>query len=243
MNCLKKFNPDFSKILLIDKPKDLTTFDLIRHIKKHFYEQGYTRKSMPKIGHTGTLDPFATGLVIILLGKATKHSERLMNQKKTYQAKLLFGKKTNTADLTGDFVEEKPLPFEVKKEWEKFIHFFCEQDYFQTPPMFSAKKINGKKLYELARQGIEVPREKKLKKIYSLTYLEETKDQNSGHTLQLSFEAETQSGTYIRTLGEDLAEQLGSTGHLIELRRIKSGDYLVKNAHSLEDLSRQLREL
>ena len=194
--------------ILIDKPSGWTSHDVCKKISRVF--------DKAKVGHSGTLDPFATGLLIIALNKATKALLYTNFSYKTYVATLKLGEKTQTGDLTSEVTEAKDIPILNKEDIEKVLKSF-EGNSKQIPPMTSAKHFNGVKLYKYAQQGMEVERPSqdiniKYMKLISL-------DNDS-----VTFQCLVSSGTYIRVLGEDIANKLGTVGHLTSLRRIAFGE-------------------
>ncbi|MEK6591211.1 MAG: tRNA pseudouridine(55) synthase TruB [Nitrospinota bacterium] len=207
-------------ILNINKPKGITSHDVVLMVRRTIGEK--------RIGHTGTLDPIATGVLLICIGRATKLSRSLTNYKKTYIAEMRLGIKTDTQDATGIVIascsnysidEERIL-----KTFSKFTG-----DIEQIPPMFSAVKYRGERLYKLARRGIMVERMARKVHIYSLKLM------SVSHEF-IRFEAEVSTGTYIRTLCEQIGDELGCSGHLSELQRIKIGDFELDDAVSLDGL-------
>lgn len=205
-------------LLLVDKPVGLTSFDVVRQIKKIYPGE--------KVGHAGTLDPFATGLLLILIGAATKFSDCLMDTEKSYLATVKLGTETDTLDWTGKKILEAPVPEISSESIEACLNSFLGI-WEQTPPMFSAKKKNGVKLYELARQNITIPRGKVPVRIESLDCV----DWAQSH---LVFQVRCSKGTYVRVLGQEIARKLGTVGHLTALRRLQSGSFRVEEALSLE---------
>jgi len=208
-------------ILLIDKPKGITSFDVIRKLRK------ITR--IKKMGHTGTLDPFATGLMQVCTNKATKVIRFLSSQKKSYQAILKLGIKTDTADITGNIIETKAIPDLSDLDLEKIkgqILSISEQ----IPPNYSAIKIAGKRAFSLARKNIDFEIKKRPMKVYSFEIIKINND-------EIEFLVTVSKGTYIRTLSESLAEILGTIGTTKELRRIKINEISVENAIGLEQLN------
>lgn len=204
--------------LLIDKDRDWTSRDVCNKIQHLLH--------VKKVGHTGTLDPFATGLLMVTVGNGTKAGTFLEDFDKEYEATLVLGKKTSTADLSGEVIEEKEVPSFSKEEVEKvLLSLIGEQD--QIPPMTSAAHFNGKKLYVLAHQGIEVVREPRRVNIKKLELIE-TFDN------VIKFRCLVSKGTYIRVLGETIAEKLNTVGFLSELRRLSVGPYSVNDAIKLE---------
>ncbi|NBX83517.1 tRNA pseudouridine(55) synthase TruB [bacterium] len=205
-------------VLLLDKPVGLTSFDVVRQIKKIYPGE--------KVGHAGSLDPFATGLLLVLIGTATKFSDWLMSSDKSYLATVKLGSETDTLDWTGKIRLEAPVPEISIETVEASLNSFLG-GWEQTPPMFSAKKKNGVKLYELARQNITIPREKVLVRIESLNCVD-------WNQTQLIFQVRCSKGTYVRVLGQEIAQKLGTVGHLTALRRLQSGSFRVEEALSLE---------
>lgn len=205
-------------ILLVKKPSGITSFAAVSRVKKVF--------STKKVGHCGTLDPFATGLLIIAVNSATKIVQFIEAQEKTYIARLKFGDKTDTGDLTGQIIEKKDFKDYSIKQIESVFESFIGESY-QVPPMYSAVKVDGERLYNLARKGIEIDREKRKIVIYDLKFIE--KDEAS-----IKFLVKCSKGTYVRTLGEDIASKLGTLGHLIELERIKIGNFDIKDGIALD---------
>ena len=200
--------------LLINKEIGLTSRQEVNNISHKLGEK--------KAGHIGTLDPFADGLLIVLLGSSTKISPFLEVMDKTYLATLKLGSKTSTGDLTGEVVETKEIPELTKEEISKVLQGFLGKSK-QIPPIFSALKVNGQPMYKYARKGIEIerkPREIEVFKIYLVNF---EKD-------EITFFVKVSKGTYIRTLGEDIAEKLGTVGHLTKLTRTEIGPYSLMNA-------------
>ena len=212
---------EMDRIYIIDKPEGLTSHDVVSKVRKIL-----GRKS---VGHTGTLDPFATGLLLVLSDEATKVARFLEAHDKTYLVKLKLGSKTDTGDLTGKVIETREVKnLDIKDIREVFNSFLGESE--QIPPMYSAIKINGKKLYELARKGQEV--ERKPRKI-EITRL----DLISYEDQVLTFEVDCSSGTYVRTLGEDIANRLDTVGNLISLRRVRIGKFTINMAINIDDIN------
>ena len=212
-------------IIIVDKPKGCTSHDVVRKVKKALNE---------KVGHTGTLDPMATGVLPLLIGKGTLCSKYLINHDKIYQVVLQLGKKTDTADSEGKVIEENLIKEEyldetnVKKVLNSFIG-----EIEQTPPIYSAIKVKGKKLYEYARKGESVEIPSRIVKIYSIDKVDINKIEK-----QISFEVSCSKGTYIRTLCEDIAKKLETVGYMKELRRTKVGDFDISNAIDVSDLEK-----
>lgn len=208
-------------ILLVDKPTGPTSHDIVDCVRRE------TR--FKKVGHAGTLDPMATGLLIILLGKYTKRSSHFSDYDKEYEATLLLGVSTDSGDKEGNIVEQKELdPAAMDKETiEKVFGTFCG-DTEQIPPMYSAKKIKGKKLYELARKGVVIEREPKKVSIKEIKILNMTLP-------EITFCVKCSKGTYIRQLAHDIGEKLHCGAHLTSLRRTKIGPFSVEKAISLKE--------
>ena len=209
---------DPAGILLVDKPKGITSHDVVAKMRRVF--------QIKKIGHAGTLDPMATGLLLILVGKATKASQYLMSLDKEYAGTIKLGEATDSQDADGEIVMTKQVPELTKAEVAKVMKTFMG-DQYQTPPMFSAKKINGQKLYNLARKGKEVPREPRVIHIsrYEITAFE---------LPEISFIVRSSKGAYIRTLAHDLGDRLGCGGHLSALQRMAVGQFRVEESSTVE---------
>lgn len=205
-------------ILLVDKPQGITSHDVVSKLRRVFH--------MKKIGHAGTLDPMATGLLLMLIGKATKVSQYLMSMDKEYTGTILLGQSTDSQDADGEVVDVRPVPElseeNVLKEMKTFLG-----DQYQTPPMFSAKKINGQKLYKLARQGKTVEREPRVINISKFELARFAPP-------ELDFLVACSKGTYVRTIANDLGERLGCGGHLCGLRRTGVGKFRIEKADTIE---------
>ena len=209
-------------LILINKQKGFTSHDVVNVIRK--------KLNTKKVGHTGTLDPNATGVLPILVGKATKISKYLIEHDKTYIATIKLGEKTDTGDSEGQVIEEKLVPTDLKEEdINNTLQSFLGKQK-QVPPMYSAIKINGKKLYEYAREGKEVKLEAREVEIYKIQLLEY---KNS----KIKFEVECSKGTYIRTLCEDIAKKLGTVGYMEELQRIKVNNFKIEDSVLLDDIA------
>lgn len=208
-------------ILLIDKPKEYTSHDVVAVIKKI---------SKEKVGHTGTLDPNATGVLPLLIGKATGISKYLINHDKTYIATLKLGIKTDTADVEGKVIKEKEVPELSAESVIKALNAMIGQQT-QIPPIYSAIKVNGKKLYEYAREGKTVEVKERNIEIYNMKLLELDLNEK-----EIIFEISCSKGTYIRTVCENIAEKLNTVGYMKELRRTKVGVFDIKNAISIENI-------
>ena len=215
-----------SGVLLIDKPQGMTSQQVVSKVKYLLKSDVHDSK---KAGHTGTLDPMATGLLPICLGEATKFSHYQLDAIKSYQAIIKLGEQTDTGDAEGQIIATIPVPNVTQAMLQSVTEQFLGE-IMQVPPMYSALKKDGKKLYELAREGIEVERAARPLTIYqlSLTPL-------SAQQLQLTVTCS--KGTYVRVLAEDIAKALGTVGHLTALRRIQTGDFEIANAITLADFA------
>ena len=208
-------------IFLIDKPREATSFSVVRDVRRLL--------GIKKVGHAGTLDPFATGLLIICAGRpATKLIERFMGGKKVYRALLQLGQETDTLDPEGEVVNTTPVPVLSNEEIKVCLTGLVGKQQ-QVPPKYSAAKHKGKPLYHYARKGIDVVKEPKEIEIFSLDF----KGYDSG-TQRLEFEVACSRGTYIRVLGADIGKKLGCCAHLVELRRLGSGNFSVTDSVSGE---------
>lgn len=213
-------------ILIIDKDKDMTSHDVVDAIRKKF--------RIKKVGHAGTLDPNATGVLVILLGKGTKRSQDLLQEEKEYIATMKLGQRTDSADCKGKIISEKEVSSTGEEISSVVGSFLGETE--QVPPMVSAKKVKGKRLYKLARKGIEV--ERKPRKI-NISEIEVEK-------IDLPivvFRVACSKGTYIRQLADDIGEKLGCGAHLTELRRTRSGDFTLEKAVKLDDVLAKTEEM
>jgi len=216
----------FDGVLLIDKPPGLTSHDVVDRVRRHF--------GFKKVGHCGTLDPAATGLLILVLERATKLQDRLMSDDKAYEGAMLLGVATDSQDADGEVVAEKPVPALTPEAIEAVFAKF-RGDIQQIPPMVSAVKHHGTPLYKLARKGKTVEREARLIHVYDLRVLDLALP-------RIRFRAVCSKGTYVRTLCADIGEVLGCGAHLAELRRMRSGKFDVKDAHTLEAVFQRTRD-
>ena len=219
-------------VLIIDKPIGVTSFDVIRDIRKEY--------GTKKVGHTGTLDPMATGVLPILIGDATKLSDYLMDHDKEYIAVLKLGEKRDTGDSEGNIIETSKIPNLTTQEIESTLKAFIGK-ISQIPPMYSAIKVNGKKLYELAREGKEIERKPRSVEIYSIELLEVEKNKENIID-KIKFKVNCSKGTYIRTLCEDIAEKLGTVGYMKELRRTRVGRFTLEGINKCVSLEEILSE-
>ena len=211
---------EISGLLLIDKPLGFSSNQALSKIKWIF--------SAKKAGHTGTLDPLATGLLPICFGEATKFSSHLLNSEKTYEASIKLGWKSSTGDAEGKLTESKIISLSLEKLQKELKSFIGSSK--QTPPMFSALKYNGQPLYKLAREGVKIERQEREIDISKLILLNYSKN-------IIKIEVTCSKGTYIRTLAEDIANKLGMDGYLTELRRTKIGKLNINEAFSIENIS------
>lgn len=208
-------------IIIIDKPTVKTSHDMVSFIRR--------LTGIKKVGHTGTLDPEATGVLPVCIGNATKACELLTSSDKAYEAELALGMTTDTLDAEGEILTEQPVLCSREEIKNVIMSFVGEVE--QIPPMFSAIKKDGKKLYELARQGISVEREKRIITIHSI----EIKNIDLKKET-VTFLVECSKGTYIRTLCDDIGMKLGCGGYMNKLRRIKSGGFSIDDAHTIEEI-------
>jgi tRNA pseudouridine55 synthase len=212
-------------LLIVDKPEGITSLDVVREIKHRF--------GVKKAGHIGTLDPFATGVLPIVINEGTKLVPFLKEGPKEYEGTLQLGEETNTEDRTGQVVLKQPWEGIQPEKVEALIQTFLGK-IRQTPPMFSAIKMQGRPLYRLAREGIEVERKEREIEIYNIQV-------EKIELPRVHFKVSCSKGTYIRTLGKDIGRKIGCGAHLLHLRRIRSGPFTLEQAiswESLKDLSK-----
>ena len=207
-------------ILIVDKPMEWTSFDVIAKLRGILGTR--------KLGHSGTLDPMATGVLPVFCGGASKAVDLQLDHTKTYCARLRLGMQTDTGDITGTVLETAPVTAGEKELLEVLPQFVGSQ--MQTPPMYSAVKINGQPLYKMARQGIEVERKARPIEIFSLEYGGSPAENEYELTVRCS------KGTYIRVLLEDIAAAMGQKGTMSALRRVAAGVYTEADAHTLEEI-------
>ncbi len=211
--------------LNLNKPLNLTSHDAVAHVRRHFR----TLTGSRKVGHAGTLDPLAEGVLVVCLGAATRLSEYIMRGRKTYQASITLGASTSTYDAAGEFVEAKPAEHlrlaDIRRALAQFIG-----EIEQTPPMYSAIKVGGKKLYELARQGKTIERKTRAVTIYAIAV-------RSWRSPVLALEIECGSGVYIRSLAHDLGAALGVGGYLSGLTRTASGAFKIRDSLKLDSVT------
>jgi len=206
-------------ILNVYKPTGWTSFDVVKKIKNILNE---------KVGHGGTLDPFAEGVLIIGTGSDTKRLGEISIKEKSYIATLVLGKTTDTLDTEGKITNVREVPKLSENKIKKVLESFIGETY-QIPPMYSAKKINGVRLYKLARKNISIDRKPNIVNIFSIKILSYNKN-------KLKFFVSCSKGTYIRVLGNDIAEKLGTVGYLNKLIRTNVGRYDIENALKIEDI-------
>lgn len=210
-------------LLIVDKEKDMTSRDVVNEISRIFQTK--------KVGHTGTLDPLATGVLVLTIGKATKLNEIITATEKEYQVEAILGLKTDTLDITGNVLREENTHFS-KEEIIDVLNSFLGS-YDQEVPIYSAVKINGRKLYEYARNNEKVDLPKRLVTIKQI-HLDDLNYDNNQTTIK--FTCLVSKGTYIRSLVNDIASKLGTVGTMKNLRRTKQGNYSIKNAYRLNDI-------
>jgi tRNA pseudouridine55 synthase len=216
--------------LLVDKPEGWTSFDVVNYVRRMVANIEGRKPKNVKVGHTGTLDPAATGLLVLCIGKATKQVPNLIKQDKTYQVELTLGKKSTTGDKEGKIEDwgkktEEPSSERLEEVVESFVG-----EIFQVPPAFSAIKVNGKRAYDLARAGKEVLLEPRKVKIYSISDIKYDFP-------RLTFTTSVGSGTYIRSLAEDIGKKLGCGAYMSNLRRTTIGQANINNAVAVSELT------
>ncbi|MEC8421192.1 MAG: tRNA pseudouridine(55) synthase TruB [Verrucomicrobiota bacterium] len=216
-------DPTLEGILLVDKPSGITSHDIVDRLRR--------KLKMKRIGHAGTLDPLATGLMIMLIGKATKVSQFLISLDKAYEGTFELGVETDSQDSEGQVVEQKKIPQDlsedmIRNEMNQFLG-----DQYQTPPMFSAKKIDGVPLYKMARKGKTVEREPRVIRINELSLKKWSSPQGE-------FYMDCSKGTYVRTVFHDLGQNLGCGGHLTSLRRTKINNFSIEGVNTLDEIEK-----
>lgn len=218
-------------ILIIDKPEGLTSHDVVARVRRALHTK--------RVGHTGTLDPFATGVLVLLIGKATRLAQFLDKDEKEYEAVIQFGFETDTGDKTGMRTAKCGLRNEeiaerlATTDWQNVLSEF-RGEIEQIPPMYSAKKLAGKKLYELARQGKEIERKPIKVIVHELEIIDDAKWSTPQSAVRIRVVCS--AGTYIRTLAEDIGRRLGIGAHLIELRRTRAGKFTLDESENVRDL-------
>lgn len=216
---METFDP-LDGAVLVDKPVGPTSHDIVDRIRRHF--------GIKKVGHAGTLDPNASGLLIILLGRGTKLSEKLMADDKVYAGTIKFGEVTDSYDADGKLVSSLPVPPLTLEQLNESASSFVG-DQLQTPPMVSAVKVEGVPLYKLARKGVEVERKPRLIHVYSFAF--SRYEEPCGE-----FRMACTKGTYVRSIAHDLGQKIGCGAHLFALRRVVSGRFDVADAVTMPDL-------
>ena len=206
-------------IIPIWKPVDWTSFDVVKKIRAQIKPS--------KVGHAGTLDPFAEGVLMLCTGEFTKNVESFMNKDKEYLAEIQLGVETDTLDPTGNIVKTASIPDLSQDQIKTVLKIFIG-NIKQEPPMFSAIKVNGQPLYRFARKGINIPRKKRVISIYDIELIDFSKD-------IIRIKVTCGRGTYIRSLAKDIAEKLNTVGHLVVLKRTRCGEYDKKNCIEIED--------
>lgn len=212
---------NLSGLLLVNKPSGITSFKVVSVIRK--------KLNVKKAGHCGTLDPLAQGLMIVLVGKATKQQDKFMKQDKVYYAKIKLGIKTDTGDLEGNIISESDFSKITVEQIKAVCNSFIGE-IEQEPPMYSALKVNGKKLYELARKGITIERKKRKITIYNIDVL-------SFNGNEIEIRVKCSSGTYIRVLAQDIGSKLKTDATLSYLRREEIGRYTLNDSVLLENIT------
>jgi len=216
---------DLDGVLLIDKPTDHTSHDVVARVRR--------KLGMKRIGHAGTLDPMATGLLIILVGKATSASQYLISLDKEYTGTIKLGQVTNTQDAEGEVLETRPVPVFSEAEIQAAIKPFLG-DQYQIPPMFSAIKIDGVPLYKSARKGEDIEREPRFVRVMSWEITRYAPD-------ELDFILRSSKGTYVRTLANDLGTKLGCGAHLSALRRTATHNFGIAQALTIHEFEAMAR--
>lgn len=222
----KKYGRKVHGVLVLNKPQGISSNNALQQAKRIFFAN--------KAGHTGSLDPLATGVLPICFGEATKFSQYLLDSDKRYLSTFRLGVATSTADSEGEVISESDASNITQEDVETALGVF-RGDILQVPPMVSALKHNGQPLYKLARQGIEVPRKAREITIYSLTLL----DFRSGAVAEVDVDVHCSKGSYIRSIASDLGNDLNVGGHVAKLHRTQAGEYVEKNAVSLTQLTEE----
>lgn len=207
-------------VLLVDKPRDFTSHDVVARLRR--------KLQMKRIGHAGTLDPMATGLLVMLIGKSTRISQYLISQDKVYEGEITLGVTTNSQDADGEVVSTQPVPELTEAQVRAAMAGFMG-DQYQTPPMFSAIKKDGVPLYKLARQGEVIEREPRFIRVMAFDLI-------GFNSPKITFRLACTKGTYVRSIAHDLGQKLGCGAHLSALRRTKSGAMDLSQALTLEGI-------
>lgn len=220
-------------ILPLFKPAGMTSHDCVFRLRKLLRTK--------RVGHTGTLDPDVTGVLPICVGKATKIAEYITDAGKSYEGEVTLGYTTTTEDASGEKVDEKPVDRAISREEIEKVLQSLTGEIEQTPPMYSAVKVNGKRLYEYARQGIEVERPTRKVTIYSIQLLDDRATYH-GEQISFKFRVSCSKGTYIRTLAVTIGEKLGYPAHMSSLVRIQSASYTIEDCYTFEQLEELAEE-
>lgn len=207
-------------VLLVDKPGDHTSHDVVARLRR--------KLNMKRIGHAGTLDPMATGLMILLIGKATKISQYLISLDKEYEGTIELGKVTDSQDADGEVLETRPVPAFTEAELRAGMNSFLG-DQYQMPPMYSAIKIDGVPLYKNARKGVEIEREPRFIRVASF-------ELTRFGVPRFDFKLRCSKGTYVRTIAHDLGNKLGCGAHLAALRRTATDKFKISEALTLDQI-------
>ena len=218
-------------VAVIDKPYEWTSADVVRKIKFQLRKCGYPKI---KIGHAGTLDPLATGILLVCIGRATKRVDALQAERKEYVAELQLGATTPSGDMEHPIDHTYPTEHITREMVEEALQSLTGERE-QLPPLYSAKKVQGVRAYEFAREGVEVELKRALINIYSMELVEYDLP-------RIKIRVECSKGTYIRSLAFEIGEALNSGAYLSSLRRTRSGEFCVENAHSLDDFMEKLKE-
>lgn len=220
---------DINGIIVINKPKEYTSHDVVAKVKKIL--------NIKKVGHTGTLDPNATGVLPLLLNTGTKLSKYLIEHDKEYEVMLELGIKTDTADIEGNVIKKEEVNWEKLNDIEETLNTFLGEQT-QIPPIYSAIKVNGKKLYEYARSGQNINIEPRNIQIYKIELQKIDKQKN-----EINFRVHCSKGTYIRSLCEDIAQRLGTIGYMKELKRTKVGNFTISEAVKIEEIENNKEQI
>lgn len=220
---------DINGIIVINKPKEYTSHDVVAKVKKIL--------NIKKVGHTGTLDPNATGVLPLLLNTGTKLFKYLIEHDKEYEVTLELGIKTDTADIEGNVIKKEKVNWEKLNDIEETLNTFLGEQT-QIPPIYSAIKVNGKKLYEYARSGQNINIEPRNIQIYKIELQKIDKQKN-----EINFRVHCSKGTYIRSLCEDIAQKLGTIGYMKELTRTKVGNFTINEAVKIEEIENNKEQI
>ena len=220
---------DINGIIVINKPKEYTSHDVVAKVKKIL--------NIKKVGHTGTLDPNATGVLPLLLNTGTKLSKYLIEHDKEYEVMLELGIKTDTADIEGNVIKKEEVNWKKLNDIEETLNTFLGEQT-QIPPIYSAIKVNGKKLYEYARSGQNINIEPRNIQIYKIELQKIDKQKN-----EINFRVHCSKGTYIRSLCEDIAQRLGTIGYMKELTRTKVGNFTINEAVKIEEIENNKEQI